>query len=183
MKTWITSDLHFSHKNILKYSPTYRQFQDVDAMNEGIVAAWNISVKPEDMVYILGDVAFCNAEKATQFMKRMNGRKILIEGNHDVKLVKDAAFRSCFEEIHKYHEITYNKTLICLFHFRIFEWNQCHRGSIQLFGHSHGNGGDTGNRSMDVGFDATGNVVSSLDSIVEKMKAKEIKTHHNGYRE
>ena len=183
MTIWITSDLHFSHKNIMKYSPTYRQFQDVDAMNEGIVAAWNNDVQPEDTVYILGDVAFCSATKAVDFLTRMNGKKILIEGNHDVKLVKDETFRSCFEEIHKYHEITYNKTLICLFHFRIFEWNQCHRGSIHLYGHAHGNGGETDNRSMDVGFDATGNVVSSLDSIVEKMKTKEPKTHHNGYRE
>lgn len=178
MKTWVSSDLHFGHKNILKYSPKYRTFQDASEMNEAIVAGWNAKVNDDDLVYILGDVAFCNAEKACELVKRLNGRKILIEGNHDAKLMQNSEFVNCFEAVHKYHEITHNGNRVCLFHYRIFEWNQCHRGSLHLFGHAHGNGGETNNRSMDVGFDATGNIVSNLDDIVNELSKKEIKLHH-----
>jgi calcineurin-like phosphoesterase family protein len=147
-----------------------------------IVSGWNEQVQPEDLTYILGDVAFCPAQKAVDFLRRLNGRKILIEGNHDVKALHDKSFRNCFEEIHKYHEINYVdgniSAKVCMFHYRIFEWNQCHRGSVHCFGHQHGNGAATNNRSMDVGIDATGNIVSNLTDIVRTLQKKEMQQHH-----
>ena len=178
MKTWVTSDLHFDHSNIMKYSPKYRQFNDVDHMNNEIIRIWNEKVEPDDLVYLLGDIAFCNAFKAVQFMKQLNGRKILIEGNHDHKLVNNDFFRKQFEEIHKYLEIVYNKHKICMFHYPISEWNQCHRGSIMLHGHLHGNpSGLEHCRVRDVGFDATGNVVSLMDDIINSVLNKDIRIH------
>jgi len=178
VKTFITADLHFNHANIMKYSPKYRQFDNVDHMNSEIINVWNSTVESEDVVYILGDVAFCEASMAAKFLQQLNGKKILVEGNHDHKLVKNTFFRNQFEEIHKYLEIVYNGYKICMFHYPISEWNQCHRGSIMLHGHLHGNvSGLEHIRVRDVGFDATGNVVSLLDDIIEDALTSDIRLH------
>jgi hypothetical protein len=49
MRTWVTSDLHFGHKNIMKFCPVTRaRFRDdVDYMNTAMVEEWNAKVKPE----------------------------------------------------------------------------------------------------------------------------------------
>ena len=102
MKTWITSDTHWGHTNIMNFCPVTRaRFKnDVNYMNEKMVLEWNEKVSSEDLVYILGDVAFLPAQKATEYMRRLNGRKILIEGNHDRKLLNDPSFRREFVEVH-----------------------------------------------------------------------------------
>ena len=118
MTTWVTSDLHFGHKNIMTFCPEARsRFKlDLDYMNETMVKEWNEMIEPEDTVYILGDVAFLPAPKATSFMRRLNGRKILVEGNHDRKLLQDPEFRAEFAEVHKYLDINYNGTKVVMFH-------------------------------------------------------------------
>jgi len=144
-----------------------------------MIREWNRDVQPEDVVYILGDVAFCNAAKATIIMRRLNGTKILIEGNHDVKNLNDPEFRSCFKEVHKYLRMVHNGTVICMFHFPILEWDQMHRGAVHFYGHVHGN--KTGLeqfRARDVAFDATGRVVSDMDMMVADALCGEIKAHH-----
>ena len=98
MKSWITSDLHFGHTNIMKFCPQTRERfrNDVDYMNEAMIEEWNAVVKAEDHTYILGDVCFAPWEKAVQFMARLNGTKTLIAGNHDKKLLKSREFRDQF---------------------------------------------------------------------------------------
>ena len=177
MNTWVTSDLHLGHKNIIKYSN--RPFSTVEEMKTHIISEWNKNVQPNDTVYILGDVAFCSASEAARMLNTMHGTKILIEGNHDVKLVKDVSFRKCFNSIHKYLEIKYNSYFLCLFHYQIIEWNRGHHGSFHLFGHKHGTGIKPNNRSMDIGMDATGKVVSKLDDIIELLLPNVIIKHNN----
>lgn len=178
MKTYITSDTHFSHQNILKFNPATRKFKDVEHMNSEMMRQWNAIVMPDDLVYILGDVAFCNAAKATAIMHSLNGRKILVAGNHDAKLLKDNDFRECFESIHEYLTVNYNGHRIIMFHYPINEHDQCHRGSIQLHGHMHGK--PTGlekYRVRDAGMDATGNVVTLIDDLIRDAMRGEIKSH------
>lgn len=60
-------------------------------MNERLIVEWNARVKPEDIVYHLGD--FCTKgmaygvpsvkSKAQQYEERLNGKIIHIRGNHD----------------------------------------------------------------------------------------------------
>jgi calcineurin-like phosphoesterase family protein len=181
MKTWITSDLHFGHKNIMSFCPVTRaRFNsDVAYMTEGMITEWNERVGRDDLVYILGDVAFCSASDAAKIMRRLNGKKILIEGNHDRKLVKDVSFRNEFEEIHKYLDINYDGHKIVMFHYPIAEWDQMHRGALQFHGHLHG--GTSGlekYRDKDVGFDSTGEIVISLERAINSIKENEIKGHH-----
>lgn len=87
MKTWIISDTHFHHKNILTFKDDdeniIRDFKDVDEMNQFLVNNWNSVVKKDDKVYHLGDVAMSTSAWAFEILRELNGRKILIKGNHD----------------------------------------------------------------------------------------------------
>jgi len=181
MKTWITSDLHFGHDRIMNFCPVTRaRFNnDVDYMNEAMIQEWNAVVASEDTVYILGDVAFLPSDKAVKIMHRLNGAKILIEGNHDRKLLNDPVFRRCFKEIHPYLRLVYEKTLVILFHFPIAEWDQMHRGAVHFHGHLHGNkSGLEEYRALDVGMDSTGSIAIELDEAIRRALQGKIKGHH-----
>ena len=152
---------------------------DLDYMNEAMVKEWNDLIQPEDLVYILGDVAFLPAQKAVEYMRRLNGRKILVQGNHDRKLLQDPGFRGCFEEIHHYLDINYNGTKVVMLHYPIAEWDQMHRGSVHFHGHLHG--GESGMekyRCRDMGIDATGQIAMLMEDAIRDAMKGEIKGHH-----
>lgn len=179
MKTYITSDLHFSHKGIMAFCPTTRPYTDIDHMNAEMIREWNLIVKPNDLTYILGDVAFCQAQQAAGFINQLNGDKILIQGNHDSKTVKDPTFNAAFKEIHNYLEVNYNGNKLVLFHYPINEWNQMHRGSIHFYGHLHQTpSGLEKYRARNVGFDCTGRIVWDMDDAIKDAMTGEIKSHH-----
>jgi calcineurin-like phosphoesterase family protein len=81
INTWFISDTHLGHSNILKYEPEARPFSTVEEMNEKIIENWNAVVKPNDIVFHLGDFAFGRNNIA--MASRLNGRKKLVMGNHD----------------------------------------------------------------------------------------------------
>lgn len=82
MSIFITSDSHFGHKNIIQYEN--RPFADIEEMNSKMIELWNQTVKPDDIVYHLGDVApFKKETYITAIVKQLNGDKRLILGNHD----------------------------------------------------------------------------------------------------
>jgi calcineurin-like phosphoesterase family protein len=181
MKNWITSDLHFGHKNIMGFChETRARFRnDVNYMNEQMVKEWNDLIAPEDTVYILGDVAFLPAQKAAEYITRCNGSKILIEGNHDRKTLNDPTFRGCFKEVHKYLDVQFNETKVVMFHYPIAEWDQMHRGAVHFHGHLHGgSSGMERYRCVDVGMDATGAIAISMDYAIRLGLKGQIKGHH-----
>lgn len=82
---WIASDHHFGHNNITKWEPLrgarakelgYAHYEDM------IVQQHNKLVKEDDIVILLGDYAF---KGIPNYIKALNGIKILILGNHDRK--------------------------------------------------------------------------------------------------
>lgn len=81
-QTWFTSDTHFGHKNILEYEKETRPFSSVEEMNEKIIDNWNKTVNSLDIIYHLGDFVF--GRNNISIAERLNGRKRLILGNHDV---------------------------------------------------------------------------------------------------
>lgn len=177
MNTYITSDLHFGHKNIMGFNPNTRPYTDVTHMNESMVREWNQVVKEDDHTYVLGDVAFMKPSKAAAMIRRLNGTKTLIIGNHDHESIKSEIFRDCFIEMHYYLEIDVNRHKVILCHYPIYEWNGMHRGSIHLHGHTHGfKTGLEKDRICDVGVDATGKIVVPLVDIVEQVAQNEIRS-------
>ena len=187
-KTHICADLHFYHSNIRKYYPVTRgHFQTVEDMNEKIISNWNEDVEPNDLVYILGDVAFARPEQACALLSKMHGDKILITGNHDKKLLKDRFFRHQFQAIHDYLEVRHvyeNKTdhvNLVLFHYAISEWSRIHHVAIHFHGHQHGNPRPIGvdGRIKDVGMDCNNLHVFDLDKLSRDMLQYPIRGHHD----
>lgn len=80
-KVYLISDTHFSHKNIIKYES--RPFKDTFEMDEFMIEKWNSTINENDLVFHLGDVIISGAKRAEDMLPRLNGRKILILGNHD----------------------------------------------------------------------------------------------------
>ncbi len=80
MSIFVTSDLHLGHKRIINHFN--RPFYDVDHMNKTIVNNWNKTVKPEDIVYFLGDLSF-RSYRTEFWIPFLNGKIIFIKGNHD----------------------------------------------------------------------------------------------------
>ncbi len=80
---FIIADTHFGHANIIKYCN--RPFNDVVSMDEKLIKNWNSVVKPNDIVYHLGDFAFKNYQNSniTNLVNKLNGKIYLIRGNHD----------------------------------------------------------------------------------------------------
>lgn len=52
-------------------------------MNETLVRNWNDTVDPDDIVYILGDFAMGKIADTLPTAGLLNGKKLLIPGNHD----------------------------------------------------------------------------------------------------
>jgi calcineurin-like phosphoesterase family protein len=102
---FIISDPHFGHANILKFlkddGTVCRDFASIEEMDETIVERHNAIVKPQDKVYILGDIAMKRKFIATA--GRLNGHKRLVRGNHDIFKTKD--YLPFFEEIYAYRKI------------------------------------------------------------------------------
>lgn len=182
---FVTSDLHFGHKNIMKYCPKTRgHYNDVDHMNSDMIRMWNQIVSPDDHTYILGDVSFANLAQTVSILNSLNGIKTLISGNHDRKLLKQKEFIDCFVDVQNYYSIRVDKIGVVMFHYPIHEWDEAHKGAVHLHGHCHGTpSGLEHYRCRDVGFDATGKIVIPLNEIITDALKGELKTHHGRVNE
>lgn len=81
MKKLYIGDTHLGHRNIIRLDN--RPFSSVEEMDEFIIAEWNKRAAPDDEVYIDGDFSWYGVEKTNEILSRLNGKKILIRGNHD----------------------------------------------------------------------------------------------------
>lgn len=147
------SDTHFGHKNIIQYSN--RPFASVEEMNEGMIEAWNDKVQPDDTIYHLGDFAFMPYEEFRKLIRRLNGKKYLILGNHDKMIIQNRNALVAYggiASIDHYRELKAEGHFFVLFHYGQRVWNKSHHGAIHLYGHSHGSLPPLG-KSVDVGVD------------------------------
>ena len=99
---FVISDWHFGHENSWKKfkrpdgSPM-RPFSSTEEMDETMIERHNSKVGPNDVVYMLGDVVI--NKKSLHHVKRLNGKKRLVRGNHDI--FKDADYREVgFESLY-----------------------------------------------------------------------------------
>ena len=101
---FLVSDTHFGHTGVCRFTRNdgvtkLRPWDNADEMDEALVKAWNERVRPTDKVYHLGDVVI--NRRALGIMRRLNGDKVLIRGNHDI--FKDDDYREHFRELRAYH--------------------------------------------------------------------------------
>ena len=100
-KTFFIADTHFGHKAIIDYEN--RPFSSVEEMDEVLISNWNSVVGKDDRVFMLGDFSFYGKRDAIMLiLRRLNGRKSLVVGNHDTSH-SAAWWRSVgFDEAYKY---------------------------------------------------------------------------------
>lgn len=157
-KLFFTSDLHLFHDNCIKYCN--RPFVNVDEMNSTIIANWNNKIKPDDSVFLLGDLSFGKPEQTETILKELNGNIYLIRGNHDhpgklYSLSKYFTFERDLVTIEVPDvDIQRGFQPIVLCHYALLSWDRQHYGSWMLHGHAHGNiSFQAGVKRLDVGVD------------------------------
>ena len=129
-----TGDNHLGHENSIPLCD--RPFSTIEQMNSELICSWNERVTGNDTVYILGDMFFrCNY--AEDILKQLHGKKNLIVGNHDKKLLKSPEVRALFMEIAHYVEIDCESKQLVLSHYPIVSFNGHFYNGIHLYGHVH----------------------------------------------
>lgn len=129
--TWIISDTHFFHKNIVKYCGRPEDH------NERMIAAWKAYIKPEDTVMHLGDVYVGTAGAALKLLPTLPGKKYLIRGNHDKKSIKWFSEQAGFEVVGTHLYLDWKGNRVLLSHYpetKALDWD------INIHGHIHTNG-------------------------------------------
>lgn len=159
---FFTADTHFSHDAIRRYSN--RPFASVEEMDEILIERWNGVVRPGDRVYHLGDFSFGRRAATERIRARLQGRIILLRGNHDRRI--DIRL---FDGVHDLYTFKRDDVRIVLCHYALRRWSHSHHGAWHLFGHSHGTL-DPHGKSFDVGVDCWGYVPLSLDEVIERMR-------------
>ena len=190
-KVWVTSDTHYSHKNICRGTTDWRlsdgsvpqentrDFVDLNHMNFTIVNNINEKVKENDFLIFLGDWSFGGFENIIKFRSQIICNNIhFILGNHDhhIENNKDNV-KELFLSVSNYCSLSYKEIKFKLMHFPISSWDGLDRGTIHLHGHMHfknehrfGVG-----RSMDVGLDGNSDFKPyNIEECIELMENKPI---------
>ena len=102
---FLTSDQHLTHQNMYSFvnfdGSKVRPWDSAAEADEIMVDRWNAVVRPEDKVYCLGDWSI--SKKGIALAARMNGRKVLIRGNHDIFKLKE--YTPHFYDIRGLHKL------------------------------------------------------------------------------
>jgi calcineurin-like phosphoesterase family protein len=84
-------DLHLGHTN----EALRRGFSNVEEHDREVIKRWNSVVGAKTLMFLVGDATMENKSKL-ELLNELNGRKILISGNHET--------RQMFPELIKYFE-------------------------------------------------------------------------------
>lgn len=127
---YFIGDLHIDHKNAIRFRP---QFKTIEEHDDYICNRWEARVTKNDVVYVLGDVAF--SVEALDRVGHLPGRKILIRGNHDTfPLLRYALY---FEEVYGLYTKKFSGVYAWLSHAPIHPKEL--RNRINIHGHVHSN--------------------------------------------
>ena len=136
---WFTSDLHFGHRNILKFCK--RPWDTVEEMNEGLIQNWNRVVGKDDLVFNLGDFAFATNGRWKELINRLNGHIHLILGNHDVVRWPGDKTMELFDSVSHQMILKIDGRTVYLNHYPYLcfggAWRKPENAVYQLFGHTH----------------------------------------------
>lgn len=138
---WLTADHHLGHDNIRGF--TNRPFGTVEEMDANLIQAWNSVVKPDGIVYHLGDFCLGNWDMAKGYFARLQGDIGVLEytDHHDSRWLKGMRSDDDDWRIHLLPPlVTLNlqSTYLTLCHFPLEVWNRKHYGAMHVHGHSHG---------------------------------------------
>lgn len=139
-------------------------------MDEFLISEWNKKVGPDDEVRHGGDVAYCcDMEYALSIMKRLNGQKHLIKGNHDkLALAMNAIRPGTWASIKDMDEFSVKDQRIIMCHYPLLTWHHSYKGTWMLYGHVHGTLKNAG-KSVDIGVDCWNYAPITFEELKQKM--------------
>lgn len=197
---WVCSDLHLNHNKEFLY--VKRGFNNIEEHNETVLNNINTLVKPDDILFSLGDFCLTTPEdKFEELISRINCKNIyLIWGNHP-NPIKKIYYREIEKQYgpdidvypYRYKNIVFvgyhleciiQGKYVVLNHFPIEVWENMKDGAYMLCGHSHYSLGRTRKEStdgltLDCGWEGH-NSIYNFNEIVDIMKTKQIRAidHH-----
>ena len=171
VETYLISDTHFGHANILKFVDeagvrVRPEFASVEEMNERMIDIWNKNVRFDDKVYHLGDVCFGGIKTVREVMPRLNGKKRLILGNHDN--VKGHELWKWFEKIDLWTNFTNHDFVITHLPFLPENFRKV---KYNVHGHIHRNP-DVSSVHLNISCEMTGYAPIHLDEVKKRLAAK-----------
>lgn len=133
---YFTSDIHFDDDRLNLFGRDLL-FDNKEDFDKHIIKTWNETVKEDDIVFVLGDVAL--SENGLENIGKCNGIKFLIKGNYDEKEtakydVSDDLLLKYFKKVAKDGFIKINDEKIYLNHYP----TNCKKEFFNLCGHIHG---------------------------------------------
>jgi calcineurin-like phosphoesterase family protein len=169
MREFVTSDEHYGHANIIKFSN--RPFKDTDEMTRVIIEKHNAKVPrgPGSLTIHLGDMFWRTLPigECMNIVSCLHGVHAYVWGNHEENM-RNELLRSMFISAEHIKVINWNKHKIVLCHYAMRVWDKSHTGSWMLYGHSHGELSEQG-LSFDVGVDSHNFEPWSMEEIEAKM--------------
>jgi calcineurin-like phosphoesterase family protein len=143
-------------------------------MDYQLFKRWNDIVKPEDEVYHLGDLGqwFKDVTWIKDILPNLNGKKYLIPGNHDRRLLKEVKkyFLEILPPIHniRYQSDDAGDVGIVLCHYPLWSWEGMFHGSLHAYGHTHREIPELGKGAVHVGVDTNSFAPISIDDFIIK---------------
>ena len=138
---YITSDFHFGHNKPFLYEP--RGFETIWDHDRAIIKNWNKIIKPEDDVYILGDIMLNDNIHGIKCLVQLCGNIHIIRGNHDSEQRMEL-YKHCWNvvEVCEAKFLHYKKYHIFLSHFPTITSNFDYKKPLKsrclnICGHSH----------------------------------------------
>jgi calcineurin-like phosphoesterase family protein len=158
------SDPHYGHAGIVRGTSNWenkrscRPFDTLEGHDAQLVHNINTMVRPDDILFCLGDWSFGNYKdneavtNIRKFRENIKCKNIhLIMGNHDQEIRRNednvqeifssvSEYKELFivEESPKERGVRPHKQNIILSHYAMRVWHNSHRGAWMLYGHSHG---------------------------------------------
>lgn len=178
---YFSSDLHLNHNKDFIYKP--RGFNSIEEMNETIIKNFHSIVKPDDELWLLGDIFLGELEAGMSFFHQLPGKIRLVWGNHDTNTRQ-------FEMANSYNVIDvlgyatvlkYNKYHFYLSHFPTLTTNfddyqkPLKRRILCLSGHTHSkNLFDEICQSYNVAVDAHNCYPVSIETIIQDFEKQKV---------
>ena len=107
---FLIGDLHFGHKNIIKYCRRPFLIGDSQEMDRVLIRNWNLTVRKKDTVYVLGDFSFSRMNEWWYYARMLNGQKVFLQGSHDnfgeLKVLDSVELFECGEKFLLIHSPT-----------------------------------------------------------------------------
>lgn len=129
------ADTHFGHANVIRFDG--RPFANTTEMEETLVGNWNAKVTKADTVYILGDFCWGKEDEWLRLCDALNGCKVLIRGNHDLKTMSKT-LRNKFQDVTDYKEIMDGGRHVIMSHYPMLFYRAAYNPDCyMLCGHVH----------------------------------------------